>query len=1168
MHFHVRFWTFAVFLSLCASAQESRGWILGRVTDPSNAAVSGAKVTALNVATNTQISGVSNQEGNYEIPYLIPGNYQVTAEMQGFTKSVREKIEIRTADRLTLDFQLQVGALADSITVSAESPMLETATASSGMVMDERRVKELPVVGGNAMYLTRLSAGVMASGGHSAGNPTDQGGATGVIINGVRGGNTEASLDGVPNMTGTSAAYSPPQDLVQEFKVQTNNYDATIGRSAGAVVNVSMKSGANELHGTGYLNDSRIRAVPWFSNGWLYNPATGPVTEEKRRQAAPGWLHQRWGATASGPIRMPGLYDGRNRSFWTFGYEGLKINRQPTFFATVPGADQRKGDFSALLAQGSIYQIYDPMTIAAAAGGRYSRKPLPGNIIPASRLDPIAQKIISYYPAANTAGTADGRQNYFGVQTEPKDYKGFVSRIDHNISEKHRLFGRVNWTDFVTGVQTLPTIAVGNVTKEKNFSAVLDDVYVFSPQLLLNVRAGFTYFAPNTYPVSRGFDITTLGFSKELVNQITQLADPTGMAFPLTYIDEGAYAQLSLAGGNPRTRAYQSYQGTLTRMTGNHSFRMGGDFRVYRESNMNFGSVAPRIDASRTWTRGPLDNSPVAPIGQGLASLLLGLPTGGLVNVNDSAAEQSRFQALFLQHDWRISPRLTINLGVRWEYDSPITERYNRSLLDYDFTVANPVSGTVKTNYAKSPIPEVPVSQFSTMGGLTFAGVNGAPRSLWQADRNNIAPRIGLAWTVSRRTVIRSGYGFFYTQGGVDRQGTNLGGFNQPTNIVPSNNNGLTFVATLANPFPNGIDKPQGAAQGLRTFLGRGVSFFQQAPRVPYMQRWSFGIQQSLGWRSMIEVQYVGNRGTGLDVSTNYNPIPRQYLSTSPVRDQPVIDYLSAQVNSPFYGVPEFAGTGLANDRIARSGLLKPYPHFGDTTDNQQAGSSWYHSLQATFEKRLSHGFTLQVSYTWAKFMEATAYLNATDPAPEHVISDLDFPQRFTISGIYELPVGRGRRYGSSMPRFWDILAGGWQLQSWFEGQSGNALGFGNVSFYGDLHDIVLPISERYPTRWFNTNAGFEKSNAKTLANNIRALGTRFTGLRADGINNLDTSLFKNIRIKERFTAQFRIETYNTFNHVQFAAPNSTPTNTAFGTVTAEKGHGQRQLTFGGKFIF
>ena len=1156
---------FLILFSLAAAlspAQESRGWILGRITDSSGAPVAKAKVGALNLATQTQVSGLSNPEGNYEIPYLLPGTYRVTAELTGFSKSVRDNVELRTADRLALNFQLQVGALSESVTVSAETPLLETTSASSGLVMDERRIKELPVVGGNAMYLTRLAPGVTVTGGHSAGNPMDLGGATGVIVNGTRGGNSEASLDGVPNMQGTSAAFSPPQDLVQEFKVQTTNYDASIGRASGAVVNVAMKSGTNQIHGTVYLNDSRIRAVPWFSNGFLHNPATGPITEEKRRQAAPGWLHQRWGATASGPIRIPKLYDGRNRSFWTFGYEGVKINRQPSFFGTVPSQAQRQGNFSSLLDVGRQFQIYDPMTIAAAPGGRFSRQPLPNNIVPISRIDPIAAAMLKFYPDPNASGTPEGRQNYFGVQKEPKDYKGFVSRIDHTISEKHRIFGRVNGTDYLTGIQTLPTIAQGTVTTQKNFSAVVDDVYVISPSLILNIRAGLTYFAPNTYPNSRGFDITSLGFSPALVSSITRLADPVGLAFPIVSIDDGAYTQLSDTGGNPAARAYQSYQGTLTKITGNHSFRFGADLRIYRESTGNYGSVAPRFDFGKGWTRGPLDNSAVAPLGQGLASMLLGLPTGGSVSVNNSAAEQSSFLGLFFQDDWKLSPKLTLNIGIRWEYDSAITERFNRSIRSFDMAAASPISGAALANYARSPIPELPINQFKTPGGLTFAGVNGEPRTLWNGDRNNFAPRFGFAYLLNQKTVIRSGYGIFYVQSGADRQGVNQGGFNQTTNLIPSNDNGQSFRATLANPFPGGIEPAPGSSQGLRTFLGRGISFFRDDRKIAYQQRWSLSVQRTLPWRSVLEIQYVGNRGTSLEVSTNLNAIPVQYLSTSQVRDQPTIDFLTAQVTSPFASLPEFAGTGLANVRIARNQLLKPFPHFIDITNNQPAGSSWYHGLQVSYQKRMSHGFTVQMAYTWSKFMEATAYLNATDPRPEHVISDLDFPQRLTLSGIWEVPFKKSRN------RLVDLFATGWQLQAWYEGQSGEALGFGNIPFRGNLADIAYPANQRFPTRWFNIDAGFERDPAKALGNNLQTLSTRFTGVRADGINNLDASMFKNVKVTERITAQFRFETYNTANHIQFAAPNTNPVSTAFGTVTAEKGHGQRQVTFGAKLLF
>jgi hypothetical protein len=416
-----------------------------------------------------------------------------------------------------------------------------------------------------------------------------------------------------------SAAFSPPQDLVQEFKVQTTTYDATLGHAAGAVVNVSIKSGTNQLHGTGYFFDSWIRATPWFSNNFLYDPTTGPIDDLKRRQANPGWLHQRWGATLSGPVRIPRLYDGRNRTFWTFGYEGLHIERQPTFFATVPTEAMRAGDFSGLLRLGSQYQLYDPATIRAEANGRFSRQPIPGNLIPASRISPIASKILSYYPLPNTQGTSDFRQNYFGVQREPKDYKGFIGRFDHNFSDNHRAFVRWNASDYLTSLQRLPILAAGTVTTQKSFGLVVDDVYVFNPQLLLNVRAGVTYFRNIVEPISRGFDLTTLGFPASLVPQIRAKAEPEGFAFPVVVMDgsvttdNSAYENLSTDGGTRRTTTYDNFSGVVTRLAGNHSIRIGGEFRTMRESGFGFGNVAPRLEFTGNWTKGPLDNAPARP---------------------------------------------------------------------------------------------------------------------------------------------------------------------------------------------------------------------------------------------------------------------------------------------------------------------------------------------------------------------------------------------------------------------------------------------------------------------------------------------------------------------------------------------------------------------------
>lgn len=1151
-----------------AAAQESRGSIIGRVMDSSGAVMMGAKVSAVHIATNTSASSVSNAEGNYEIPYLNPGVYRVTAEMPGFKRAVREGIELRVNDRMALDLTLEIGDVSDSVVVSGDTPLLQASTASLGMVIDDRRITELPLIGGNAFYQTRLAAGVLPTGGHSAGNPSDYGAATGVSVSGTRTNSTEVTLDGSPNMYGANAAYAPPQDLVQELKVQTSTFDASQGHATGAVVNVSVKSGANQPHGSIYYFDSRLRAVPWFSNRFLYDPTTGPITEEKRRQANPGWRHQRWGTTLTGPVVLPHLYDGHDKTFFSIGYEGLFIRRQATFTGTVPTPAERRGDFSELLRLGDAYQIYDPATIAPAPNNRFSRQPFPGNIIPADRIDPIARRILSYWPLPNLAGTQEGRQNFFRIQNEDKDYNSYLIRIDHHFSESHRMFFRFNRNIYDTILQTLPTIAVGNRTHQPGWGAVLDEVYVINPRWLLNLRYGVTRMRIGVTRYSQGFDLATLGFPQNLLEEIRTKNKPAGLAFPEIVVDGAAFTDLGADGGNSRALAYQNLGGTLTWMTGNHSLRFGGEFRLERENGFNYGNVAPRLEFNNTWTRGPLDTSTGAPIGQGLASFLLGIPSGGRININDSRAEQSAFTGVFFQDDWKVSRRLTLNLGLRYEFESPTTERFNRSLRGFRFDVSNPIETVAQAHYAQSPIPEVPVSAFHTRGGLTFAGADGEPRALWRSDKNNVAPRLGFAYQLSPRAVVRGGYGVFFDLLGIDKQNVNQGGFNQSTNLTPSLDNGLTFMATLSNPFPDGLEAPRGAAGGLRTFLGRGITFFNTRPANPYVQRWSLSIEHELPGRVVLEVGYVGNRGRALTVSRELNPVPREYLSTAPVRDQPTIDYLAAQVPNPFFGIAGFAGTGLGNVRISRVQLLRPFPHFQSIAVNQPIGASWYHALQAQVEKRFSHALAFQVGYTWSKFIEAIQFLNDTDPRPERVISDLDFPMRLTVSVIHELPFGKGKTWLNATPWYVDALIGGWQAQGTFEGQSGQALGFGNAVFYGNLHDIVLPLKRRTVDRWFNTEAGFERDSRQAPANNIRTLSTRFSGVRGDGINNFDLSLFKNFMVKERCKLQFRMEAYNALNHAQFANPNTTPTNSAFGRVTAEKGHGQRQLTFALKLLF
>jgi len=1159
-----------VFVTLPLWAQESRGTIHGIVSDPSGALIPGAEVKVKNVDMGTVATATTNEAGQYEVPYLLPGIYDVTVQAQGFKAAVRRGIQLRVADRLELDFALELGEVTQSVVVTAETPLLDTSNANLGMVLYTQQVRDLPVVGGNPFYLARLTPGVWSTGGRYAGNPMDQGAGTKLVVDGTYN-TSEALLDGAPNVAQRNTVVSPPQDLVQEFKIQTLAYDASIGHTAGALTSVSIKAGANKLHGTGYFNESRWRAVPWFTNRWIYDPSTGPITKEKKESALQGWRHRRGGFTVTGPVYLPRVYDGRNRTFFSFGFEKLYIMRNLHGIYTVPTPEERKGDFSALLSAGSVYQIYDPFTTVPSPTkkGRFQRQPFPGNIIPTSRLDPIALKILGYYPEPNQAGTIDGRNNYFRTRDIKRWNRTTIFRVDHNVSDKQRLFIRWDNSQHDNRSDTLPTEATRTILDRTGWGLVFDDVYTISPQTIVNLRYGLTYQNPYNCRGTQGFDLTTLGFSQSLVQEIVSKADAAGLTFPYIYIDNGRYTRIGDTGGSNVSAYYQTLAGNLTKMVDTHSLKFGGEFRLMRENGYNFGNVAPRFNFSSTYTRGPLDNSPAARVGQGLASMLLGIPSGGRVNVNASRAEQSTFWGFYIHDDWRLTRKLNLNLGVRWEYEGPTTERFNRSIRMFDFTVESPIAEVARANYAKNPLPELPVEQFRLMGGLRFAGADGQPRALWNGDKNNFEPRFGLAYKLTDKTVLRAGYGIFMDMVGIDRQDVNQGGFSQATNIIPSLDNGQTYRATLANPFPDGIESPPGAGQGLLTYLGRGVSFFNPNMLNPYMQRWSLTVQQELPAQIVMGVSYVGNRGTKLNISRQFAPVPGEYLSTLSERDQDTIDYLSQKVPNPFYGMPEFAGTSLAAKTISRSQLLKPYPQFTSISARMPYGYSWYHSLQTLVERRMRKGLMFQLSWTYSKFMNATSYLNACDPRPEEVISEYDRRHRFVLNGIYELPFGRGRRFGTKWNPWLDAILGGWQLQGWFEGQTGSPLGFGNAVFRGDLHDIPIhPVSARKAERWFNIDAGFERDPKKQLASNLRRFNSRFSGIRGDGINNFDLSMFKRFRVKERVRIEYRLEAFNALNHVQFGNPNTGPTNTTFGQVTGEKGHGQRQLTMGIKVFF
>jgi hypothetical protein len=1160
---------FCLLLAAIASAQDPRGAITGQVADSSGAVIPAAAVRATNLETNVVTNTVSNAQGAYELLYLLPGTYKIEAEVTGFKASVQSGIGLRAGDRIRLDLTLSPGDIKEVMEVRALAPVLEAATATVSQVMTTRQVSELPLRSGSVAWLFNMApATVMTALPYDGPWNVDQ--ASNISIAGGRATTVDYNVDGVSNEgKGGTVAFVPPSDMVQEVRVETNSYDAAVGHGGAGSVNIALKNGTNTLHGTigASVSSGPMMTQNWFTDNFIYNPATGPVTPQKIRDntVSSRWLRE--STAVGGPVYLPRVYDGRNRTFWMFAYQSHNRTRPIASLNGVPTDAERNGDFSALLAIGPQYQLYDPYSTTAAANGRFSRLPLAGNRIPASRIDAAAKAILKYYPQPNTTGTRDGQNNYARTRQDQQKLTQPMVRIDQNFSPSHRMFVRYSHSDFNAHFDELvPGSKVrGRIRARPHRGMALDNVFVLSNSMVLDVRYGFTWFEEFQSYDNIGWDLKEFGMSPSFISQLSPQA---AIGFPLITVN-----QMLVLGGNDGGFKQPTYNHTLATTLnwarGAHSFRFGFDGRTLYDNGYTYGNVSPSLTFAETYTRGPLDNSTIAPTGQGLASFLYGIPTSGFVDLNASKVEHSNFYGGYAADDWRIRRNLTLNLGLRWEVETPLTERFNRSSRDFDFVTPNPVQAAAQAAYAKAPIPEIPAAQFRVLGGLTFLGVNGLPRTQRNSDLRAWMPRIGYSWQPWKRVVVRGGYGLFYGMVGADFADVTQPGYSQRNNVIPSNDNGITYSASISNPLPGLLKQPAGASAGMLTYLGQSPGFSSVDGRRPYTQRWSTSIQFEPVAQTVVELGYIGSRSVRLRVPTEFNAVPAKYQSTSPARDQAAIDFLSAAVTNPFYGIAGFEGTSFYTSKtIARSQLLRPFPEFGSLTAGLPAGFSWYHAMTARLERRFTRGLMVQGNYTWSKNMEAVAYQNPTDSRPEHVVATLDRPHRIVLMGMYELPFGRGRRFISTAHGIVDHVIGGWQLQAVWQLQSGAPLAWGNIIYYGKFTDIPLSTDKRSVSMWFNT-AGFERSSAKALANNIRTFPSAISCTRADGINITDVSLFKTFRLYERLRLQLRGEAEGIMNHPNFNPPNLNPTNSLFGSISAtQTGQEERRVFVGLKLMF
>ncbi|HUI55006.1 MAG TPA: TonB-dependent receptor [Bryobacteraceae bacterium] len=1153
--------------------QEFRGTISGSVTDPTGAAVPGARVVVTETHTGTKIPTVSDSTGRYTAPFLLPGDYDIAVEMQGFKAFLRKGVHVGADDHVVIDVKLDVGDVSTAVEVAADAPLLNTDNATVGQTVTTRDITDLPINGRTPMMAANLSLGVISYAQPTLVHPFDSGGAAGWAIGGAYQQTSELLLDGSPDATWDGRlAYSPPQDAVQEVRVKISDTDAAFGHTAGGTLNQITKSGTNSLHGSAWeFNQPNTLTA----NDFFLNKAGTP---------RPVTHFNQYGVTAGGPFYVPKVIDTRNKLFWFFAWEGIKDGQPNPNYQTVPTDAMRQGNFTGLPT------IYDPYS-AVQSGSTITRQPLTGNQVPqnSTYLNPIAKAYLAYYPEPNVPGALIN--NYANAPNTTDNYSNELGRLDYNMSDRSRVFFDIRHTDYSQVKNDyFNNIAEGSLLYRSNLGVVADEVYTFNPTNIVDVRLNFSRMNEGHDIPSVGFDPTTLGFPSYMSANSRYLQLPV-----ISFNSNTGLTPLGATGANKLPS--QSYQlfGTWVKIQGNHTLKFGADVRQYRLNTFTAGASTGTFSFGNNWDKASSSASSTVTTGQDFAAFLMGLPTSSTsagYDVNTYASWYSYYAAGFVQDDWRVRSDLTVNLGARYEHDGPYNEKYGRTVNGFDTTDANPLAAAAQAAYAKNPIAQLPAGAFNPLGGLTFPA--SGQSAVYQNTSHLVSPRAGFAWTpglLHGKTVIRGGFGMFVAPVTIAAMGidgkfstnpdTNQEGFSQSTPAITTTTNYLTPSATLSNPFPNGLLPASGSSLGLLTFAGQAVTFLNPDVKSPYSLRWNFGFQHTLSNDIVVEVMYIGNHSVHLPIDyTQLNGIPRSLLSTLGTRDTSQ-NYLTSSVPNPFAGLQ----TSSNGSTTTPAQLLAHFPEFptGDSASgwsgsggvleqNLNIGSSYFNSLNVRVQKRLSHGISFVTNYIYSRLIERMTWLNDSDPAPEKRISTIDHPHRVVVAMSYDVPFGRGRAH-SIQSRFLDAVIGGWTLNNVYTWQIGAPIAWenGSSSSPGDYvyfgAPIILNNREVGPgQKAFNTTA-FDTNAADALQYHLRTFPTTFSSLRMDGILQWDPSLLKRISITEKSSLELRFEAYNALNRPTFAAPSTTASNSAFGTITATANR-FRTIQLGARLVF
>jgi len=1131
-----------------AYGQEVRASITGSVTDPSGAPVAGAAVSVTNVATNATVTAETNETGNYLTPYLAPGTYVLKIEHLGFRQFVRENIVLQSLDRPRVDAQLQLGAVSDSVTVSDTVSALQTETASRGQTISNEMIANLPTQGRNPFQIMWAAPGVVKSGGWRYLRSFDIGGTSGFSVNGGRNQENEVLLDGISNVQSSrTVIHVPTMDSVQEFKVLTNLYDAQYGRTGGGVVTIVTKSGGNQLHGIAY---------EYFQNDKL-NANQFELNAAGTRKS-PNHINA-FGFEASGPFYIPKVLDTRNKLFWMVAYEGMRQRSADPLVATVPLMEWRSGDFSTLYNAQGLQVIYDPLTTAKDG----TRTPFAGNKLPSSRVSPIATNAFKYYPAPISSGAGPAHvQNYPYPSRWVGDLDQWITRVDFNVSAKNNVYFRYGQNPYseyrglvfiMDPSQKNPAEPTGNAPLIRNGrNWTFDWTSTLSPRMTFDLRAGLNRWEETTGSVfAAGFDQRQLGFDPALISQFTRVGFPN--------LDLGSYQYM----GTNRLINYSAndaytVQPNLNMVIGTHFFKFGAEGRKYNDNALNPGLAAGSYSFGKNWTQANASRAD-AVSGNEVATFLLGYPTSAYVDRNIDPAFTHFYYAAFFQDDWKVTQRLTVNLGLRWDYESPATERHDRLVRGLDFNAASPIASQVQGLNLK--------------GQVLFANLNGQPRGSFNPDKNNFAPRVGVAYRWREKWVIRGGYGLYYL--GQNATGSNQG-YSQRTTAVVSTDGNLTPAVNLTNAFalqPGGqLLAAIGNSQGAASFLGQGLAVNWLERPLPYSHQYSLDIQRELPGNILLEAGYVGNQSRKLPVGVGANYVPTTELNRRTAAGAIDTAYYTGQVPNPMAGLIPL-NAALNGATISRQNLLYAFPQVSLSVNNLPIGKQRYDSLQTKVTKRFSRGFTFLASYTVSKTLEQVSllnaqYLNLANPASTPLVKQpadqIDIPQKFNVAGVYELPFGKGKPLASNIPGAVNQIIGGWELNWNITYMKGWPIAYPNAN---QVRPGSAKLSNPTIPQWFDTSLWMDSAGKRVAAQEpytLRTFPLRFSDVRLPGYQNWDASISKFFPIYERLRMQFRFEMVNAFNHPWFTSIASVDvTSAAFGRLNPTQNNLPRFLKLG-----